>query len=117
MPKDYILYLETILQECNDIETIKSAGLTFSDLANDIEKKKAILFSVLNIGEYSNKIPVDVKLKWSKLDWLKMVGIRNRIAHDYLGVDLNIVWKIINYDVPKLIPVLKEIIHKEKDEL
>ncbi len=114
MPKDYLPYLETILQECRDIEGMKAKGLVYNDLLVDVEKKKAILFSVLNVGEYSNKIPVDVKLKWSELDWIKMVGIRNRIAHDYLGVDLSIVWKIISYDIPKLIPQIEKVLEKER---
>ncbi|MFN8275884.1 MAG: HepT-like ribonuclease domain-containing protein [Chitinophagales bacterium] len=114
MRKDYLLFLETIQQECLDIEAIKSKGLTFEDLNSNMEKKKALLLSLLNIGEYTNKIPIDVKLKWSEVDWIKMVGIRNRIAHDYLGVDLAIVWKIIQYDIPAILPALKEIIAQEQ---
>jgi len=52
-------------------------------------------------------------LKWDEVEWIKIVGIRNRIAHDYLGVDLNIVWKIIKYDIPKVIVQIENILDRE----
>lgn len=116
MPKEYISYLETILQECKDIEAMKEKGLSYDDLLNNVEKKKALMYSVLNVGEYSSKIPAGVKLKWNELEWVKMVGIRNRIAHDYLGVDLKIVWKIAKYDIPRLIPQIEKVLQAEKKQ-
>ena len=113
MPKEYISYLKTILQECKDIETLKENGLQFEILVNDFEKKKTVLFSIQNIGEYAYKNPLEQKLKWDEVEWIKIVGIRNRIAHDYLGVDLNIVWKIIKYDIPKVIVQIENILDRE----
>jgi len=53
------------------------------------------------IGEAANKIPDEIK-KYNKIDWSKIVGLRNRVIHDYFGVDLEIIWFIIKNELNDL---------------
>jgi uncharacterized protein with HEPN domain len=52
------------------------------------------------IGEASNHISDETKLKFSSVEWLQIVGMRNVFVHEYFGVDSNLVWEIIKNDIP-----------------
>jgi uncharacterized protein with HEPN domain len=54
------------------------------------------------IGEASSKIPEEIKNNFSEIPWINLKGIRNRIVHDYFGVDVNIIWEIIYKDLTGL---------------
>ena len=54
------------------------------------------------IGEASNHISEDVKVKFSTIEWRQIIGMRNVFVHEYFGVDSSIVWQIIIGDMPEL---------------
>ena len=62
------------------------------------------------IGEAAKNIPLAVKEKYPSLPWREMAGMRDKMAHDYFGVDLNIVWKTVKDSIPKIKSVIKTII-------
>jgi len=59
----------------------------------------AVVRNIEIIGEASVRVPDEVKDRFSEIPWLKLKGIRNRIVHDYFGVDVNIIWEIIEKDL------------------
>jgi len=62
----------------------------------------AVVRNIEIIGEASSKIPEAIKNNFSEIPWIKLKGIRNRIVHDYFGVDVNIIWEIIQKDLVEL---------------
>lgn len=56
------------------------------------------------------KIPDKVKEKYSKIPWKKMAGMRDKLIHEYFGVDLKRVWKTVKEDVPNLKPLFEKIL-------
>jgi uncharacterized protein with HEPN domain len=60
------------------------------------------------IGEASNHLSVELKSRFSDIEWAQIVGMRNVFAHEYFGIDSTLVWGIIKSDIPEL---------KEKIEL
>ena len=52
------------------------------------------------IGEAANRLPEDFINKRPEIEWAKIIGFRNRIVHEYFGVDLKIIWQIIQKDLP-----------------
>ncbi|GAI46800.1 unnamed protein product, partial [marine sediment metagenome] len=54
------------------------------------------------IGEAATKIPPEIKNRYSNIEWHRIVSIRNRIIHEYFGVDYSIIWKIIELNLDKL---------------
>ena len=54
------------------------------------------------IGEASNHISEDVKIKFSEIEWAQIIGMRNVFVHEYFGVDIRLVWEIIKNDLPEL---------------
>ena len=61
------------------------------------------------IGEAANKIGEDFKTKNPQIDWKRIRGLRNRIVHDYFGIDYEIVWNIITDDLEELIFQIKSL--------
>jgi uncharacterized protein with HEPN domain len=54
------------------------------------------------IGEATKKIPADFKEKWSTIKWKDMSGMRDRLIHDYMGVNYSIVWDVVKNKIPEL---------------
>ena len=70
---------------------------------------EACVFNLSQIGELVRHLDRDFIEQHSNIPWAQMRGLRNRIIHDYEGVNLMLVWEIIKYDIPTLIVKLKEI--------
>lgn len=62
------------------------------------------------IGEAANRIDSDFKALFPHIEWLRITGFRNRIIHEYFGIDYEIMWAIIEEYVPVMINELKEMI-------
>ena len=60
---------------------------------------EACVFNLSQIGELVNKLDKEYVLKCNEIPWFKMRGLRNRIVHDYEGVNLNLIWEIIDMDI------------------
>ncbi len=83
-------------------------------LLDDETLKRAVVRSIEIIGEATKKIPVDFKVKWAEISWRNMAGMRDKLIHDYMGVDYSIVWDVVRNVIPSLKNQIKEIIEKEK---
>jgi uncharacterized protein with HEPN domain len=90
MSKDYREYLNYIAIECDFIAS-SSKDLSFYDFFDDEILKRAIVRSLEIIGEATKKVDVDQKLKYPDIAWKSMAGIRERLIHDYMGVNYLIV--------------------------
>ena len=103
MSEDRLLqdYLNDILESIDDINEFV-AGFNFEAFANDKKTVKAVIRSLEVIGEAVNKLPQNIRDQYSESPWEEMVGMRNRIIHEYFGVDLNIIWQTIEEDLPSL---------------
>ena len=69
---------------------------------NDAILARAIVRSLEIIGEASKKLDDEFKVKYPHVEWKKMAGTRNRLIHDYFGVDYDIVWDIVRTKLPDL---------------
>ena len=86
-----------------------SQNLSFEDFINDSKTVDAVIRNFEIIGEAANLLPEEFKDKYPNIDWHRIRGFRNRIVHDYFGIDYSIVWKIKNTFLPDMIAKLKSI--------
>lgn len=93
--------LKHILKECNYL-IIESEANTFDELIADERLTRAVCRSLEIIGEASNKIHPDIKSKYPYISWRELSDLRNKIIHQYFGIDYDIIWNIIITDVPEL---------------
>jgi len=62
------------------------------------------------LGEAAYRVPEEIRMKYPDLPWLQMIAARNRLIHGYDSIDFDILWAIIQNDLPTLITRLKEIL-------
>ena len=101
MSKDPIEYLRHIHDECSYILSV-SKNLSKDEFLYDETLKRAVTRSLEIIGEATKKIPADFRIKWSGIQWKNMAGMRDRLIHDYIGVNYSIVWDVIKNKIPEL---------------
>lgn len=101
MSKEPLAYIQHILDECNYILSV-SKDLSKDAFLEDDTLKRAISRSLEIIGEASKKIPADFKYKWNNVQWKNMAGMRDRLIHDYHGVNYSIIWDVVKNKIPEL---------------
>jgi uncharacterized protein with HEPN domain len=95
------LLLNDMLDAIDRIEQY-TQGMSFDAFSSDQKSVDAVVRNLEIIGEAANRLPDDFKEKHSSVEWHKVVGLRNRIIHEYFGIDLQIIWQIIHADLPSL---------------
>lgn len=82
-------------------------GLTFEDFTRDSKTVDAVIRNFEIIGEAANRLPEEFKDRYADIDWQRIRGFRNRIVHDYFGIDYSIVWLIKETFLPQMTAQLK----------
>jgi uncharacterized protein with HEPN domain len=113
MSKDPNEFLKHIQDECSYLIAV-SHNLEFNVFLEDETLKRAIVRSLEIIGEATKKIPADFKVKWSNIQWKNMAGMRDRLIHDYIGVNYNIVWDVVTNKIPSISVQINQILLKEE---
>ncbi len=102
--------LQHILEAIKEIETY-TQNTDFSGFMKNSMMRFACIKQMEIIGEAGNHISEDIRAKFSSIEWTQLIGMRNVFVHEYFGVDSNLVWEIINSDLPglkgKIIGILK----------
>jgi uncharacterized protein with HEPN domain len=88
-------------------------GKSRSDLGSDRKLNLSLTRLLEIIGEAANRITDDERSRRPEIPWTEIVGLRNRLIHGYDAVDLDIVWQIVNGDLPPLIASLQGIVESE----
>ena len=77
-------------------------GLTFEQFIADSRNVDATSYAILVIGEAANSIPEQLVEAAPEVPWADIRGMRNRVAHEYFGVDLVVLWHTVVEDLPQL---------------
>lgn len=94
-------YLRHILIEA-DYLVERSADVTFDAFLADETLRRAFVRSLEIIGEAAKKVPEDFRQAHRDVEWRAMAGMRDRLIHDYFGVDFELVWDVVRNRVPEL---------------
>ena len=112
MSKEPIDYLKHIADECAYIISV-STNITKDELLDNETLKRAIVRSIEIIGEATKKISADFKVKWSSIRWKNMAGMRDRLIHDYMGINYSIVWDVMKNKIPELDEQISKVLENE----
>ncbi len=102
-------YLNDILESISDIKEFV-AGIDYENFLRDKKTSKAVIRSLEIIGEAAKQIPEPLRSSHKEIPWQEIMGMRNKLAHEYFGVDLDIVWQSIHEDIDPLEAVVKEVL-------
>ena len=108
MKREYLDYIQDILDSVNDIETF-IRGMDFRGFEQDKKTTNAVVRSLEIIGEAAKKIPDEIKEKYGDIPWKNIAGMRDKLIHEYFGVDEEIVWKVAREEIPALKPFIQKL--------
>ncbi len=113
MTKDVLIFIKHILENINDIEEF-SNKLAKARLEKDKLKLKAIIRSLEVIGEAVKNIPPSFRNRYPNIEWNKIAGLRDKLIHNYFGVDFDTIWDVIDEDLPILKKEILRILEEYK---
>ena len=111
MPKPFLFH---IIGAINQISQ-HIAGLTKKQFIKDVKTQDAIVRQLEIIGEASRRLELNFKKTHPEIPWKKIIGMRNKISHEYWDVDLDIVWHVITKQLGPIKKLLEPVVKKLKD--
>ncbi len=84
----------------------------FKEFSSNEEKIDATIFAISQVGELVKNVSIETMEKYNNIEWIIIKNLRNKIVHDYEGLNLNLIWDIITEDILKLRKDLEKIINE-----
>ena len=100
--KDVNYYLDKIIAECEYIQQNMKSIDSLATFSSNQLLVDAMQFRLVQISENVKKIPEEYRLLNTQIEWNNIIGMRNRLIHDYGNVVLDFVFDTLKYDIPKL---------------
>ena len=97
-------FLDSIDDALDAIQKARSftAGMTFRTFSRDTKTVWATLRAIEVIGEAAKNVPASIRRRYPQIAWADVIAMRNKLAHEYFGVDLRTVWATVRQDLPPL---------------
>jgi len=111
MPRDYKVYLEDIVEAIGKIRSY-TASLSLQTFSSDVKTFDAVIRNLEIIGEAIKGVPEDVRSRYTDVEWKKIAGLRDILIHEYFGVDVEIIWDIIQNKLPVLERQIKRMLEE-----
>lgn len=111
LPRDYRDYLEDIHRAIlKALEFVE--GMAYEDFLVDDKTLFAVVRALEILGEATKRIPNEIRDRAPQIPWRSMAGIRDKLIHDYVSVNVEVVWKTVTEDLPGLLPMIQEILDR-----
>jgi len=107
--KDDFFYIENILQSISRIQLYISSK-DYTTFVGDFIVQDAVVRQLEIIGEATKRITKDFRNNNPEIPWSDMAGMRDILIHDYIDVDIDIVWKTASESIPKLKTLLEKLV-------
>ena len=112
MPREDEDFLADMRSYAHDALSV-TEGLTFADFEESTFRKYATFYTVATIGEAASKVSSDIRHTNPAIPWADIIGMRTRLVHAYFAIDLDIVWKTVQEDLPELIAQLEPLVPEQ----
>ena len=107
--KDYLLDIQRAILDILDF----THGLDYEAFTKDKKTSYAVVRALEIVSEASKKIPPETRDSFPGVPWKEMAGIRDKLIHEYFGVNSRVVWNTVMEDIPRLKPLIADVIEKE----
>jgi uncharacterized protein with HEPN domain len=109
MKEEFLDYIEDIIDAMDDAMSFVE-GMKYEDLVKDRKTIYAVVRALEIIGEAVKRIPDWVRNRYPQIPWKDMAGMRDKLIHEYFGVDIKRVWKTVKEDILNLKPLFEKIL-------
>ena len=106
--RSFRLYLKDILEAIEKINNY-TKNLSFEEFSQNTMIVDAVIRNFEIIGEATKHIPEEIRKSYPEIPWKEMAGMRDKMIHEYFGVDLEIVWKTIKIHLPQILLLLEQV--------
>ena len=106
--KDDTIYIDHIQLSIKNILNY-TKDISIEEFSKNTLIQDAVIRNFEIIGEATKKVSSDFKKIYFKIPWKEMAGMRDKLIHDYIGVDIQVIWDTIEQDLPIIQKLLKEI--------
>lgn len=103
---NYIVY---IIEAIDKIEQF-TKGMNFKQFEQDDKTIFSFIRALEIIGEAAKKILQSVRKRYNSIPWKLIAGMRDKLVHEYFGVDVKVVWQTVSEDIPTIKPIVKQIL-------
>jgi len=108
------IFLEHILECINEVER-NTKDISKEHFFENVTIQDAVIRRLEIIGEAVKNLPKNFKSKYSAIPWKSVAGMRDILIHEYFGVDLKLIWKIVNKELPALKKQVVELLNDQKN--
>jgi uncharacterized protein with HEPN domain len=113
MPRDPLVYLQDLLEACARIRTY-TRGMDLGGFLDDPRTSDAVLRNLEIIGEAVKGVPDSLRERAPAIEWRKIAGMRDMLAHAYFEVDLEIAWDVVRNKLPQLVAAVTLLLDEEE---
>ncbi|MDD5372820.1 MAG: DUF86 domain-containing protein [Sulfurimonas sp.] len=106
--RDWKLYAEDILQECENIKKFTD-GVTYEEFTENLEKVYAVAKAFENIGEAVKQLPKEITKNYPNIPWSEIAKMRDVLTHHYFGLDDKVLWDTLDEDFEQFWQTVEEI--------
>jgi uncharacterized protein with HEPN domain len=114
MKRTYLDFIEDIYEAIINVERFTD-GLAYEAFVSDEKTLYAVRTGLQIIGEASAKIPERIRAQHPDIPWRQIISFRNRIVHEYFGLDVRLIWATIQHDLPELKPKIEQLLKTYKE--
>ena len=108
MTRDCLDYLQDIIDAMADAQSFVQ-GITYEDFVKDKRTINSVLRSLEVVGEATKNVPDDVRQRFPLIPWRSLAGMRDKLIHQYFGVNLRAVWDTVQDDLPSIRPAVEAV--------
>ncbi len=106
MLRDWRLYWDDIMTACERVQRY-TLGIDRTGFVNDEKTVDAVIRNLEIIGEAAKNLPSEARDLCPEIEWRKIAGLRDILAHAYFGIDMDILWNVVQVKVPELLKALR----------
>ncbi|MEM7532617.1 MAG: DUF86 domain-containing protein [Chloroflexota bacterium] len=87
-------------------------GISYEEFIGDQKSQDAVIRTLEIAGEATKRLSFELRESYSSIPWKSMAGLRDKLIHDYFGVNLEIVWTVVDNELPAVVNQIQEILTK-----
>lgn len=111
--REWRFYMEDMIGFCERVQSFTD-GISREDFVAEQMRYDATVRNIELIGEAATHVPVSIRKTTENIPWRMMIATRNQLIHGYAGIDDDVLWSIIQMDIPELLASLRAFLSADK---